>query len=116
MKLQKVGIRFTDNDFYNTMMPFMGLLLDLGGDECPSKAKIVELFNMLAPGLYWMFQNKFQYSNTLDHREHMKKYLQIKEENVFFDNEVTQHINKVNGWDNSEFHYVDFYLKDIFTI
>jgi hypothetical protein len=111
-----IGIRFADNDFRNTVCPFLQLFINsrfIEYQEYVTKARIVELFNMLTPGLYWLCQNGYQHG--LEWKP--ETYLRIKEENVYLGEEcVTAYIEKCNSWDNCEFHYVDTEQKQVYSI
>lgn len=87
----KVAIDFGDNDFINTFVP----LLEHVGTNLPfkpTKDQFVEIVNNLSFGFYLAFQNKFEYGQ--DEYEHIKKYLKITKEKVYFDDEVETLINK----------------------
>lgn len=105
--MKKLAIRFSDNDFYNTMDAFFTILNKRGIHhyENLSKEKIVKLFNISAPGLYWLYQKG--YESNLEMEEHMSKYIQIKIDNVYIDDEVDKYIQDHNGWDNCEFFVLD---------
>lgn len=127
MGLKQIGIRFGDNDFRYTVLPFMDLLLPNDytshgllepchkGPDAPmtvafTKAQIVELFNRLAYGLYLMKQNGWTYevSATTD------KYLTIEENDVFFDEEVAAFIAAGNL--NHDFFCVDFARRYVWAV
>lgn len=120
-----LGIRFADNDFYNTLHPFMTLVLDsafVGRPESSerifenvTKARVVELFNEIAFGLYMLCQNGFRYDDEKG-QEHIRNYLKITEKNVYLDDEVTKHIEECDSWDNGEFHYADLSQHKVFTV
>lgn len=109
-----IGIRFSDNDFSSTVRAFLKCMLD-SIENCDAdlsacypnlnKEKIVKLFNLSAPGLYWIVQNRLRYDKS--EQWEPSNYLTIKEEHVFFDNEVTEYIKQVGGWENGEFHVLD---------
>jgi hypothetical protein len=44
------------------------------------------------------------------------KYLKIEVKHVFINGEVDQHIAQCDSWDNGEFTYYVFSLKEIFNI
>ena len=75
---KKIGIRFTDNDFYYTITGFLRVLLphDDGShranDLTFTKAQIVELFNRMAYPLYLLKQNcwKYQSGPTTENQDH----------------------------------------------
>jgi hypothetical protein len=119
----KVGIRFSDNDFYITLQRFMQHLVDAynerdderdnRSDRLPfvervlTKKRIVKLFNSLSVGFYWLYQNRFRYNQDQENSSHLQEYLQIEIANVYLGDEVDQYIKSSNGWDNGEFQYVD---------
>jgi hypothetical protein len=114
----RVAIRFADNDFYNTLMPFMKVLAELiyhrDEDENPiTKMDIVNLFNATAYSIYMFCQHR---PNDQSH-EHLKTYLTIEARNVFIDGEIDKKLEtmdphiykgKMSYWDNGEFFYADF--------
>lgn len=103
-----LGIRFSDNDFGNTVRAFLRCILDTGIDSYNlegnlGKEKVVELFNRSAPGLYWLCQNLLRDDKNWD----PSTYLIISAKNVFLDDEVTNYIQECKGRDDSEFHVLD---------
>lgn len=108
---KKIGIRFSDNDFYYTVTAFLRVLLPdesfthhLANDIKFTKAQIVELFNGMAYSLYLLKQNAWRYKPGAT----IKTYLQITEDKVYLDEEVDSFIKECNGWYNGEFFAVDF--------
>lgn len=106
----KIGILFSDNDFHVTVNSFLDLL-NRGKDnhhnegltleERYTKERIVELFNKSAGSIYWIFQNGFTYKTDWKNAD---KYLQIKEKNVFINDEV----DKVKYEDHDGcFHFIE---------
>lgn len=83
-----VGIDLSDNDFGHTVEPFLRLLLEGVTDRHPSKAEVVRLFNLAAPGLYWLCQNRLRYSDSPADQERIRAYLQITEKSVWVGEEV----------------------------
>lgn len=106
-----IGIRFSDNDFINTIWAFLTCISETGiesyGDL--NKEKIVELFNRSATGLYWLVQNRLRYPSTIFETLD-PTYLTITTKNVFLNEEVTAYV-KEKVWDNSEFHVLDTEIR-----
>lgn len=100
-----IGIQFHDNDFYFTFVAFLQSLDKVGLQSYKNltKEKVVELFNRSASGLYWLYQNKMEYQTDWD----ASSYLEIDIEDVYFDDEVKEHIKELNGWSNGEFFVLD---------
>jgi len=100
-----IGIRFSDNDFTSTIEAFLQAILDTGIEYYVDldKEKIVKLFNLSAPALYWLVQNRLQYNEDWN----PSTYLTISVDKVFFDDEVNEYIKNCKGWDNGEFHVLD---------
>src|SRR5271170_439555 len=116
-----IGIRFPDNDFHNTIQPFLKLLLETDDrmkKDALTKARIHKLWNMLAPGLYLTCQNSFRYRCDDEDIAHTSKYLidNMAEKQVYFDQEVWDHIIACEYWDNGEFHYIDTDAKQIYCV
>ncbi len=89
---------FRDNDFSKTLGSFLNLLKQ-SGIEITDKRQVVILFNNLAPGLYWLYQNRFAY----DENWNASAYLRITENSVYFDDEVDAIIRDDN---NCEFQAI----------
>jgi hypothetical protein len=116
-----VGISFGDNDFYNTMVPFMENLQKAikqsGFVETKTKEElrnwIIRIFNDTAVSFYWMFQNRYQYSHQSkdipDFAEHMKAYFKVDKECVYIGEEVNNKCAE-SDWLNGEFFF--FYSLD----
>lgn len=99
IKITAIGIRFADNDFYNTFRSlFKGILNNL--EFNPTKEQVVEIVNHSIYAFYLAFQNKWKYNSRLP-----EKYLSISKENVYFNEEVDKYVKDKDGWDNSEFYY-----------
>jgi hypothetical protein len=108
--LTKLGIRFADNDFYNTMRGFLTLISIDGVDAYGSKnnpealkKKICDLFMATALEIYCVCQKKsHKYDNM-----NLQTYFKLKTADVFVGEEVDQYLFAAQGWDNSEFFYLD---------
>lgn len=118
--MKKIGIRFSDNDFYNTLHGFFRTLADSmlwnqrDLTENLTKARIVSLFNNMNYDLYQLYQNGFcppgHDRTEEENRQRLTAWLTIKEENVYFDEEVDSYIEEMRGPGghlNSEFQYFD---------
>lgn len=106
-----IGIRFTDNDFHNTLRPFLLQMAEhgfenYGNDKRPfSKELVIDLFRRCAGALYILCQNGLSYN--FEHINQTTKYLETKPIEVYFDDEVKKFITDNNGWFNGEFFVVD---------
>ena len=102
--MKKLAIRFSDNDFVNTIRPWLTLLTDGHLDEVEkmTKQEIVDLFNRSAAGVYWVSQNKMRYQSSEADVASIAKYLTTDDNHVFFDEEVDQYIAANKGWDNDQ--------------
>lgn len=99
-------IRFGDNDFGTTLRAFADVITAQAVHDYAegflSKEKIAELWNMLAPGLYLVAQNRGRYTTGLD----VAAYLKIDAGHVYLDDEAVQYIND-NQWAwNGEWVYI----------
>ena len=109
----KIGIRFSDNDFYFTVGAFMRQLVEASSNLPQAQAeslvkeltkkRIVELFNGMAPSLYILHQDQFRYSAA----DMIPNYLTITTKDVLLGKQVDTHLKKCDGWDNGEFQYVN---------
>jgi hypothetical protein len=108
----KLGIRYSDNDFNNTIRGFLrtfndGVMwnrFDLA--EKMTKTRVVELFNTLAPGLHILYQSGYRYPGY----DFDPSNIRITEENVYFDEEVDKYLQHLRDTrcGNCEFHYYDY--------
>ncbi len=100
-------IRFGDNDFGTTLRAFADVLTMPSGrnfaDGFLTKAKVAELWNMLAPGLYFTVQNRGRYTPA---SSNVAKYLQISPDRVCLDDEALQYIDENQGQWNGEWVYI----------
>lgn len=103
---KKIGIRFGDNDFYNTFIPFLTVLGEQGIDSYGNmtKEKFVELCNRSIVAFYWLYQNKCRDHWQTDHA--INDYLKITEYYVYFDEEVDTMLKKTGQLDS------DFFVLD----
>ena len=97
---------FGDNDFRKTLRAFADVISahrDCYAEGFLTKAKVIELWNMLAPGLYLVAQNGGNYNTGCD----PASYLRISpdadpEDGVYLDDEATDYINNNQGrWNHS---------------
>lgn len=96
-----IGIIFNDNDFVPTFEAIMEFFSKL--EEIPrSKSQICKIVNEIVLGFYLAYQNKFRYRNSEEELEKARKYLQIGEENILLDEEVSKYCEDNQWWDNSE--------------
>jgi len=114
--VKRVGINFGDNDFGNTLRPFVQVLLDAynwGSDTAKNltKEKVVELFNESSWGLYLLFQHRHGWTVY----EGTKDYLKIDINHVLTDKEVDEYF--LQTWrHNGHFYWVDFETGKVFWV
>jgi len=123
LKIHKVGIRFGDNDFSKTFIAFLkavGYYPDFKEDTTEGiKDALNHIYNLSILGMYIAGQNRLQYSNGLsmsEHLEEVEKYLVKDEKNqklFYINEEVDEFLEKCEGNDNGEFHYVEILLNDL---
>lgn len=119
VEIKKIGIRFSDNDFYNTLYGFFRVLADgvlwnhHSLPETLTKARIVQLFNSTNYALYQLYQHGFRppHHNRTEEEDQQRitTWLTITEENVYFNEEVDQYVDhlRTSQCGNSEFQYFD---------
>lgn len=109
----KLGIRFADNDFYNTLHGFFRTVADgvmwnrhdVAGKL--TKQRVVDLFNNLAYPLYLLYQNReAEDYNSFDS---VAKWVIITEKDVYLDEEVDAYLDylRETRCGNGEFQYFD---------
>lgn len=126
--LEKIAIRFGDNDFYNC---FEGVLQTLDNafkyhGKLPTDKKLLcVIINQLIYGHYLLFQNQFEYNEEKDGviSKRTKQYLQITPEKILINEEVDNFIRGIDwdnhGWDNHEtfvMHLSKDVDSDIFSV
>lgn len=118
---QVIGIRFGDNDFANVGLAFCRALYDADKSESFTREQIVALWNLSAPGLYWVHQNLFRSERIVAQIEgrpavltdlekahaRITAYLQIDASRVYLDEEVADYLLAHGSELNSEFWAVD---------
>ena len=120
--MNKIAIRFGDNDFYTTFINSLNIIgnsMVYNGNTDISKERLVGILNKLSPVMYATFQNPFEYNGLeksdgtdLDNNKEYSRisnYLQIKTNNVMYDDEVDKHKDFCDGWDNSETFVLEFF-------
>lgn len=109
----KIAIRFGDNDFFQTFEGVLNVLLEAHrrGVVLPKdKEKLVKIINELSNVCYFLYQTNCEELKQDD-------YLQIKEGQLFIDNEVDEYLDSVRCFskqtgeyyvnENYEFHILD---------
>lgn len=105
--IKAIGIRFSDNDFgvtvHHWLEQFVQVMTYRRGVEEYNKEKIVEIYNKTIGSFYLMYQA----DDNKDEEEikRITNYLQIELDQVFLNEEVDNHLIKVDYWDNSQLHY-----------
>ena len=99
-------ICFGDNDFGDTLRAFADVISahrSVYAEGFLTKAKIVELWNMLAPGLYAVAQNGGRYNSGID----IASCLRISADTgVYLDDEAVDYINNNQGRWNYAWIYI----------
>lgn len=106
--MNKIGIRFGDNDFYNTFTGVLKFLKEGYKWSCDlkfTKKQLCNLINNISMSCYIVFQNQYEYD--VEHFLHTKEYLHLKEDNIYIDDEVDNYLNDKNTFLNGEFHVLD---------
>lgn len=107
MVIEKLGIRFPDNDFSNTVRTVLDLfsksfkILETDNPIDLVKERLKNRINASLKGVCEIVQT-YKFDDVLD--EQLETYLQIDSKNIFINDEVDTHIENCNGWDNFEFH------------
>lgn len=99
--IEKLLIKFGDNDFYNTFYALLETILhahEYGGKLPFTKAQICLIINELSYGHYLLFQNQFDYADG----GNTKNYLQIDESQIYIDEEVDEFLKENIKSANSE--------------
>lgn len=99
-----IGIKFGDNDFGSTFRTLFDIIAKEGLESYRhlDKESFVALCNRALPGIYWIAQNKMRYQSG-----DPASYVQIKEEQVFFDDEVAKFLKDHHGCCDSDFFVLD---------
>lgn len=119
--LRKLGIKFGDNDFYNTFTVLTRSLREVykHTEYLPKdKKKLHFIINQLSPVMYLLGQNCYEYNGMENIEDGLKtgenskylrtaKYLQIPISRIYVDEEVDEFLNDPNSPFNSDFHVLD---------
>lgn len=108
--IEQLGIRFGDNDFQTTFQYALKLYAQRLADaeyftRWPlTKAMIVKELNLLLYPVYEVFQNSMHSFEVEaeDYAEHTKRYLTIREDMVYVNDELTEFFEKYPGGYNGE--------------
>ena len=126
MKITAIGIRFSDNDFGNSIRPWLRAVVEsfiykglLDPDESEkirgwrpdylTKQYVVDLFYKTIMGFYLMYQCDDHTNVEESKLELTSNYLKNHRVEVFFNEEVHNYIQENDYWDNFEFFYWDKY-------
>ena len=118
MKWTKIAINFADNDFFRCFYGVLEILENANHNEddeddfdgvTNDKEELCMIINELSYGAYLLYQSKFQYSKEKDEIEksEIKKYLQIKPEQIFLNGEVNDLLNKLGRSTHSKVFILD---------
>jgi hypothetical protein len=110
--MERIGIRFNDNDFYFTFAGVLNSFAYAYKDTCRpyeiealTKAQITIIINELSYGMFMLQQDRFRQNND---SWDPKKYLTIKEDQIYLDEEIDDFQQELgDGWYNGEFYWVD---------
>lgn len=109
-KIGSIGIRFPDNDFYNTFGPLVQRLVNAPKIKVPAgvtlKMHLLELINSRVLHFYIAHQLPLNESPK-DYSAHYEKYLKLKSVDQIYlgEDEINAYIKACKGWDNHEFFY-----------
>jgi len=110
----RIGIRFSDNDYINTLRPFMDFLMKSIREspelkENLTKDRIVDIFNQMAYPIYLLCQNMWRPTRPQSDADKIrtKNWIKIKTENVYLEDEIDERIRVNGNWENYEFFYID---------
>lgn len=118
MKIEKIGIKFGDNDFHSTFTGVLSIFKEAyiyNSDMNFTKEQILELINRLSYTSYIMFQNEFRYNEEIDgefhDNGHTDNYLKIESRHLHINEEVDAYINS-DDFFNSEYFAIDFTVRE----
>lgn len=109
--MNKLGIKFGDNDFYATIVPFLEQL-QKNSDwiKLKDKEKLAFVINESLFAFYVTRQNLCSYNGLekLDEEyiKHMKDYLTVSPKNILLDKEIAAYLTQNDGWCNGEFFVI----------
>jgi len=117
----KVGIRFSDNDFGQTLRAFVAIFIvptfkDIGDGHMVSHlttSQIVDLFNTHCKHLHryerWMYGPEWDYTSNKSKLEDnmLLDYLTIHDMDVYWDDKTDVYITDWNANNNGEFIWTD---------
>lgn len=103
--MKRFGIKFGDNDFYNTfatMLPIVATSI-YNRNRNISKEELVTLLKDCVGTFYLLGQNMYEYNHGYD--DNTKEYLKngISIERVFIDNEINEEVERLGCNINHEF-------------
>ena len=112
-ELRKFGIKFGDNDFYNTFSKLLPAIVEGMYDNIHkslekkeiTKEFLAELINKTATGFYYAYQNPLIYSNGSNGKVFPVPYNYISNitpDIIFINEELDTFIESCEGWNNSE--------------
>ena len=110
-KIDKIAIKFGDNDFYNVFMDLMNYLK--GKDfnvRHYDREYLLRTINNLLFGFYLVDQRHTFYQNEED-LERIKNYLTVTDYMLKINDEVDLYLEElaeVGNWDNSESFFLDY--------
>jgi hypothetical protein len=102
-----IGVNFSDNDFWFVFKEALKLMCTTFKNiENKSKEDIVKFLNSKLADIY--------YKEVPDGSPHIREYLKVNRENIYFNDEVTAFIE--NTFHNIEFYVVDTNNNKVLTI
>lgn len=112
----RIGINFGDNDFGSTFGPIMKIIIDAveynkSLEKKLTKENISQLVNGLSLSAYKMFQYTWDYDDGGD--KHIGKYLKIKPEDIYLNEEIDEKLKTYSSWANRSFFYADTDNKQV---
>ncbi len=110
-----IGIDFGDNDFSSTIRAFLKIFKDSVLVELypqnVTKENIIRLWDMLAPGCYWLAQDGFQDKNGPEEELSIINYLKITKDRIYLNEECIQNFYEDNNW---SYWYIDTDTGEIY--
>lgn len=107
--MKRFGIKFGDNDFYNTfsaMMPVVAVAI-YNQDPNISREKLLRILRESIYTFYRLGQNLYMYNQGYE--DHIKNYLEsrIVDEYLFIDHEIKEELERLGDNVNGEFFCCD---------
>jgi hypothetical protein len=99
--MKQFGVKFGDNDFYITfakLLPDIAESIFIRRDGEISKLELCKLINLGVTGYYYVNQNPLSYEDNAN----ITKYLQVREEQIYIDEELDNLLRDKKYFRNGE--------------